>query len=66
VAVYELLVVTPAIQELIVAGAGQMDIEREVAKTDFVSMQQDGILKIISGMTTFEEVEETTGKVVWE
>jgi type II secretory ATPase GspE/PulE/Tfp pilus assembly ATPase PilB-like protein len=42
-----------------------MDIEREVAKTDFVSMQQDGILKIISGMTTFEEVEETTGKVIW-
>jgi len=65
VAVYELLVVNPAIQELIVAGAGQMDIEREVAKTDFVSMQQDGILKIISGMTTFEEVEETTGKVIW-
>ena len=66
VAVYELLVVNPAIQELIVAGAGQLSIEKEVAKTDFVSMQQDGILKIISGMTTFEEVEETTGKVVWE
>lgn len=66
VAVYELLVVNPAIQELIVSGAGQLSIEKEVAKTDFLSMQQDGILKIISGMTTFEEVEETTGKVMWE
>ncbi len=66
VAVYELLVVNEAMQELVVAGAGQRDIEKEVAKTDFVSMQQDGVLKIITGMTTFEEVEETTGKVVWE
>ncbi|MFA6495412.1 MAG: GspE/PulE family protein [Candidatus Paceibacterota bacterium] len=66
VAVYELMVVSPTIQELIIAGVGQLAIEKEVAKTDFVSMQQDGILKIISGMTTFEEVEETTGKIVWE
>jgi len=26
-------------------------------------MQQDGILKVISGMTTFEEVEGVTGPI---
>ena len=66
VGVYELLVVTPAIQELISKNAGQIEILTEVEKGDFVSMQDDGILKIASGMTTFEEVEETTGKIIWK
>ncbi len=65
VGVYELLVVTPTIQELISKNAGQIEILAEVEKGDFVSMQDDGILKIASGMTTFEEVEETTGKIMW-
>jgi type II secretory ATPase GspE/PulE/Tfp pilus assembly ATPase PilB-like protein len=29
-------------------------------------MQQDGVLKVLSGITTFEEVEETTGKIEWK
>ncbi len=65
VGVYELLVVTPEIQELISKNAGQLDILAEVKKTDFVSMQDDGMLKVAAGMTTLQEVEETTGKIVW-
>lgn len=65
VGVYELLVVTPAIQELITKQAGQIEIEKAIAQTDFVSMQQDGVLKVLSGATTFEEVEEVTGKIEW-
>jgi len=66
VGVYELLVVTPAMQELIVKGASQSAVEQEVAKTDFVSMQKDGVLKAISGITTLDEVQEATGTIVWE
>ena len=40
-----------------------MEIKKAVEKTDFVSMQQDGVLKVISGITTFEEVEKITGKI---
>ena len=65
IGVYELLIVTPIMQELITKKAGQLEIEKEVGKTDFVSMQQDGFLKAISGMTTLEEVEDVTGKIVW-
>jgi type IV pilus assembly protein PilB len=65
VGIYELLVITPQMQELIIKGAGQLAIQEEIKKTDFVSMQQDGVLKIITGLTTFEEVEETTGKINW-
>jgi type II secretory ATPase GspE/PulE/Tfp pilus assembly ATPase PilB-like protein len=28
-------------------------------------MEQDGILKVISGITTFEEVESVTGPINW-
>ncbi len=65
VGVYELLVVTPAIQELIIKGSGQLVIDEEIKKADFVSMQSDGILKVVSGLTTFEEVEEVVGKINW-
>lgn len=65
VALFELLRVSPAIQELIVKGAGQLEIQKVMADSDFVSMQQDGVLKVISGMTTFEEVERVTGGIGW-
>ncbi len=66
VGIYELLVINPQMQEMVVKGSGQLAIQEEIKKTDFVNMQQDGILKIVSGMTTFEEVEGTAGKIVWE
>ena len=28
-------------------------------------MQQDGILKVLQGLTTLDEVEEVTGQIVW-
>lgn len=64
VGIYELLVVNAQMQELIIKGSGQLAIQEEIKKTDFVNMQQDGVLKIVSGMTTFEEVEDTAGKIV--
>ncbi|OGM89143.1 hypothetical protein A2108_02195 [Candidatus Wolfebacteria bacterium GWA1_42_9] len=65
VGIYELLVINEKIQELIIKEVGQLAIEEEIKKSNFVSMQQDGVLKIISGLTTFEEVEEVTGKINW-
>lgn len=39
---------------------------REVAtRQEMVTMQQDGILKVLEGKTTFEEVEGATGELVW-
>lgn len=33
---------------------------------NMVTMQEDGVLKVLSGTTTFEEVEEVTGPIVWK
>jgi type IV pilus assembly protein PilB len=39
---------------------------REVAKRQgMVSMQEDGILKTIRGITTFDEVQGATGEIAW-
>ena len=65
VGIYELLEISKKMQELIVQGSGQLAIEEEIKNTDFVNMQQDGVLKVVSGMTTFEEVEGVAGKIIW-
>ncbi|MFA6136271.1 MAG: GspE/PulE family protein [Candidatus Paceibacterota bacterium] len=65
VGIYELLVINEKIQELIMKEAGQLEIEKEIKSTDFVSMKQDGVLKLISGLTTLEEIEDVAGKVEW-
>lgn len=66
VGVYELLVVDSELQELIGKEAGQREIDQKVKTSGFISMQDDGILKIVKGMTTFAEVEDITGKIVWK
>jgi type II secretory ATPase GspE/PulE/Tfp pilus assembly ATPase PilB-like protein len=63
VAIYELLRVSKEIESLMTKGAGEIEIQEFALKQGMVTMQQDGILKVISGITTFEEVEKITGKV---
>ena len=63
VAIYELLKVSKEIEQLMNKGAGEIEIQEFAAKQGMVTMQQDGILKVISGITTIEEVEKVTGPV---
>lgn len=42
-------------------------VMRDLAERQgMVTMQEDGILKVISGLTTFDEVESVTGPIKWE
>lgn len=66
IGVYELLVVDGELQELIGKEAGQREIDMLVKTKGFVSMQTDGILKVITGVTTLSEVEDITGKIAWK
>jgi len=51
------------LEELISQQAGESTIRDFALEQGMVTMQQDGILKVISGMTTFEEVEGVTGPI---
>ena len=61
IAIYELLQVTKDIEKLMNQQGGEIEIQEFAVKQGMVTMQEDGILKVISGVTTIEEVEKVTG-----
>ena len=65
IAIYELLSVGPETEELITSQAGEPKIQKFALEQGMATMQQDGILKVISGITTLEEVEGITGPLEW-
>ena len=67
---YEKLLVDPThtalsshkeLEELIISSASESTIKKFALEQEMITMQQDGILKVISGLTTIEEVEAVTG-----
>ncbi|MBI5147982.1 MAG: type II/IV secretion system protein [Parcubacteria group bacterium] len=65
VAIYELLLIDPAVEELIAKEPTELDVEKLAFKQGMTTMQEDGILKAIVGVTTFDEVERLTGPLRW-
>ena len=65
IGVFELMVMSDEIRKAIEAKASLTDIEKIARKEGMIKMQEDGILKILSGLTTFEEVERVTGIIEW-
>lgn len=69
---YEKLLVDPEhivlsshkeLEELIIQQAGESAIKKFALEQEMTTMKQDGVLKIISGITTIEEVEGVTGPI---
>lgn len=56
VGIFELLEVTPTIKELIMRHANADVIEREAIKGGMQTMLEDGIDKVLRGMTTVDEI----------
>ncbi|OGM90266.1 hypothetical protein A3J77_00205 [Candidatus Wolfebacteria bacterium RBG_13_41_7] len=65
VGVFELLLVDGEMELLIGKDPTEIGVKELAAKKGMVIMQQDGILKAISGITTFDEVEKVTGAIEW-
>lgn len=65
VAIYELFTKHPGLEDLIASVAGEETFLKFARDNGMTTMQEDGILKIIAGMTTFDEVEGVTGPTVW-
>lgn len=58
--IYEVLGVSNAIQKQIVANATSNDIQDEAISEGMVTMQTDGLIKALRGVTTIEEVLRVT------
>lgn len=66
VAIYELFTKQPGLEELIASVAGEQTFLKFAREHGMTTMQEDGILKVIGGMTTFDEVESVTGPIEWQ
>jgi len=65
IGIYEFLETSPEMEEVILKEPSWAALRRLADKSGMVTMQQDGILKVLEGITSFEEVEEATGKITW-
>lgn len=55
-AIVEAINVTRGLQDIVAKGFNRADAEEELKKQFFTTMEQDGIQKVVLGMTTMEEV----------
>ncbi len=62
IGIFEVLKMTPELQEVILRDPAETNILKEAKRQGMVTMRQDGILKVLDGITTIEEVlRETEG-----
>jgi type II secretory ATPase GspE/PulE/Tfp pilus assembly ATPase PilB-like protein len=55
--IYEIMVMTPEIEKVILSGqVSEYDMQRIATEQGMVTMAQDGVLKAIDGITTLQEV----------
>jgi type IV pilus assembly protein PilB len=64
--IYELLKVDDSFETVIAKHAGEAEIGTFSRSQGIVLLQEDGILKTLSGLTSFAEVESVTGPIEWE
>lgn len=56
IGIFEILKMTPSLEELILRKPSEDEIRQEARKQGMVTMKQDGILKVLDGITSIEEV----------
>ncbi len=64
--IFEFFTVTQEFEELILKEISEPALIALSKKQEMVSMQKDGILKVLAGITTFKEIEEATGALLWD
>lgn len=63
--IFELFLVSEEIEALIYKDPTEIELKEAARKEGMVTLQEDGILKAIKGITSIEEVERLTGKIDW-
>lgn len=66
VGIFEFLVAGPELEELVLKDASEPALWAFARKQGMITLQEDGILKTLTGITSLEEVEKVTGPIAWE
>ncbi|MDP2909950.1 MAG: GspE/PulE family protein [bacterium] len=56
IGIYEVLEMTKGLEEIIIAEPSESKIFEEARKQDMITMKQDGMLKVLEGLSSFEEI----------
>ncbi|HMK43045.1 MAG TPA: type IV-A pilus assembly ATPase PilB [Dissulfurispiraceae bacterium] len=59
-ALYEVMAITDPLRELILQGAPALELKREAMKFGMLTLRQSAMLKVMSGVTTVEELMRVT------
>ena len=65
VGVFEFLEGGADLEQTILKEASEVALRGVADRQGMVTMQQDGVLKVLEGKTTFDEVKDATGEIVW-
>jgi type IV pilus assembly protein PilB len=60
VGLYEVMVITDDLRELVLVGASALELRRRAVEDGMISLRQSGLRKIADGITTIEEVVRET------
>ena len=60
IAIFEMIVMTPQLEDIIISGVTEAKLLEEAKRQDMISMRQDGILKVLQGVISFEEMLKVT------
>lgn len=60
IAIFEMLSMTPQLEEIVVGGATEAKLEAEAERQGMITMRQDGVLKVLQGIISFEEMLKAT------
>lgn len=61
IGIFEIFLITPEVMKAISEKVTDLDLQKLTRQQQIVTMQQDGLIKILLGLTTFEETERATG-----
>ena len=59
--VYEIILMDDRLEKLILASAPESEIKKEAVRQGQITMRQDGLLKVIAGITDLAELERVVG-----
>ncbi|MFH1180799.1 MAG: GspE/PulE family protein [bacterium] len=64
IGLFEVLSMTERLERMILKSPGEMEVAREAKKQEMATMRQDGIIKVLNGITTIEEVMRVTEETI--
>ncbi len=62
IGIYEIFTMTPNIEKIILANTSIADMLTAARKDGMISMEEDGVLKALEGVTSLEEIRRVTGE----